>query len=158
MHRPWPPPRAIQSPMATPPQKEQPPPVTHSPPSHALVAYFNSPQGRISPPPRNLLWLNVLLAGNRRRRYWQPSHLPYHESPLGIERQGNLCPLLLGAKPLWHRGDQLAKETLDHDIDPLTTVHFADFKPLVNSYIQQEVQIKWDVSIHGRDLYLLNQH
>ena len=52
-------------------------------------------------------------------------------------------------------GDQLAKETLDHDIDPLTTVHFADLKPLVNSYIQQEVQTKWDVSIHGRDLYLL---
>ena len=51
--------------------------------------------------------------------------------------------------------DQLAKETLDHDIKPLTTVHFADLKPLVNSYIQQEVQIKWDVSIHGRDLYLL---
>ena len=49
----------------------------------------------------------------------------------------------------------LAKETLDHDIDPLMTVHFADLKPLVNSYIQQEVQIKWDVSIHGRDLYLL---
>ena len=51
--------------------------------------------------------------------------------------------------------DQLAKETLDHDIDTLTTVHFADLKPLVNSYIQQEVQIKWDVFIHGRDLYLL---
>ena len=51
--------------------------------------------------------------------------------------------------------DHLAKETLDHDIDPLTTVHFADLKPLVNSYIQQEVQIKWDVSIHSRDLYLL---
>ena len=51
--------------------------------------------------------------------------------------------------------DQLAKETLDHDIDLVTTVHFADLKPLVNSYIQQEVQIKWDVSIHGRDLYLL---
>ena len=51
--------------------------------------------------------------------------------------------------------DQLAKATLDHDIDPLTTVHYADLKPLVNSYIQQEVQIKWDLSIHGRDLYLL---
>ena len=50
--------------------------------------------------------------------------------------------------------DQLAKETLDHDIDPLATVHYADLKPVVNSYIQQEVQIKWDVSIHGRDLYL----
>ena len=51
--------------------------------------------------------------------------------------------------------DQLANETLDHDIDPLTTVHFADLKPLVNSYIQQEVQIKWDISIHSRYLYLL---
>ena len=50
---------------------------------------------------------------------------------------------------------QLAKETLDHDIDPLATVHYADLKPVVNSYIQQEVQIKWGVSIHGRDLYLL---
>ena len=45
--------------------------------------------------------------------------------------------------------DQLAKETLDHDIDPLTTVRYADLKPLVNSYIQQEVQTKWDVSIHN---------
>ena len=51
--------------------------------------------------------------------------------------------------------DQLAKETLDHDINPLTTVHYADLKPLVNSYIKQEVQTKWDVSILGRDLYLL---
>ena len=30
--------------------KGQPLPVTHSPQSHALAAYFNSPQGRISPP------------------------------------------------------------------------------------------------------------
>ena len=51
--------------------------------------------------------------------------------------------------------DQLAKETLDHDIDPVTTVHFADLKPLVDCYIQQEVQIRWDVSIHGRDLCFL---
>ena len=51
--------------------------------------------------------------------------------------------------------DQLAKETLDHDIDPLTTIHYADLKPLVSSYIQKEVQIMWDVSIHGTDLYLL---
>ena len=61
-----------------------------------------------------------------------------------------------------HRGidgneivDQRATETLDHDIDPLTTVHYADLKPVVNSYIHQEVQIKWDVSIHGKDPYLL---
>ena len=96
---------------------------------------------------RYLLWLNVLLAGNWRRRYWQLSHLPDHESPLGIERQRHLCPLLLGAKPLWHRGEW--------DSGPASKGDFADLKPLVNSYIQQEVQIKWDVSIHGRDLYLL---
>ena len=51
--------------------------------------------------------------------------------------------------------DQLANETLDHDIDPLATVHYADLKPVVNSYIQQEVQIKWDVFVHGKDLYVL---
>ena len=51
--------------------------------------------------------------------------------------------------------DQLAKGALDHDIDPLTTVHYADLKPLVNSYIKEEVQTKWDVSLHGRDLYLV---
>ena len=51
--------------------------------------------------------------------------------------------------------DQQAKETLDHDINSLTTVHYADLKPLVNSYIKQEVQTKLDVSIHGRDLYLV---
>ena len=51
--------------------------------------------------------------------------------------------------------DQLAKGALDHDIDPLTTVHYADLKPQVNSYIRQEVQTKWDVSIHGRDLCLV---
>ena len=53
------------------------------------------------------------------------------------------------------RVDQLAKETLDHDKDPLANVHHADLKPLVNSYIQQLVQIKWDVAVHGRDSYLL---
>ena len=53
------------------------------------------------------------------------------------------------------RVDQLAKETLDHDIEPLASVHYADLKPLVNSYIQQMVQVKWGVAVHGRDLYLL---
>ena len=81
----------------------------------------------------NLLWA-LSDKGTHVRFCWMPSHC-------GIE--GNEIV------------DQLAKETLDHDIDPLTTVHFADLKPLVNSYIQQEVQIKWDVSIHGRDLYFL---
>ena len=31
--------------------------------------------------------------------------------------------------------DQLATETLDHDIDLLASIHFADLKPLVNSNI-----------------------
>ena len=52
------------------------------------------------------------------------------------------------------RVDQLAKKTLYHNIDPLANVH-ADLKPLVNSYIQQLVRTKWDVAVHGRDLYLL---
>ena len=81
----------------------------------------------------NLLWA-LSDKGTCVRFCWVPSHY-------GIE--GNEVV------------DQLAKETLDHDINPLTTVHYADLKPLVNSYIKQEVQTKWDVSIHGRDLYLV---
>ena len=50
--------------------------------------------------------------------------------------------------------DQLAKETVGQDIDPLTSVHYTDLKPLVNSYIHLMVQTKWDVAVHGRDLYL----
>ena len=50
---------------------------------------------------------------------------------------------------------QLAKETLDQDIDPLASVHHTHMKPLVNSYILKLVQIKWDVAVHGRDLYLV---
>ena len=49
--------------------------------------------------------------------------------------------------------DQLAKETLDHDIDPLTTVHYADLKPLVNSY--PTGGSKQMGCIYGRDLYLV---
>ena len=48
---------------------------------------------------------------------------------------------------------QLAKETLDHGIDPLMGVHYADLKPLVNSYIQPLVQIKWDVVVHGISIF-----
>ena len=51
--------------------------------------------------------------------------------------------------------DQLTKETLDQDIDPPASVHYTDLKPLVNSYIQQLVQTKQDVAIHGGDLYLV---
>ena len=81
----------------------------------------------------NLLWL-LSDKGTHVRFCWIPSHC-------GIE--GN------------EKIDQSAKESLDHDIDPLARIHYADLKPLINSYIQQLVQIKWDVSVHGRDLYLL---
>ena len=50
--------------------------------------------------------------------------------------------------------DHLAKETFDQDIDPLANVHYTDLKPLVNC-IQQLVQTKWDVAMHGRDIYLV---
>ena len=32
---------------------------------------------------------------------------------------------------------------------------YTDLKPLVNSYIHQLVQTKWDVVVHGRDPYLV---
>ena len=53
------------------------------------------------------------------------------------------------------RVDQLAKKTLDQERDPLASVHYTDLKPLVNSCIQQLVQTKWGVAVHGRDLYLV---
>ena len=81
----------------------------------------------------NLFWL-LSDKASRVRFCWIPSHC-------GIE--GN------------ERVDQIAKETLDHNIDPLETVHHADLKPFVNSYIQQLVQTKWDVAVHDNDLYLL---
>ena len=49
---------------------------------------------------------------------------------------------------------QLAKETLDQDIDPLASVHYTYLKPLVKFYIQQLVKTKWDVAAHGRDHYI----
>ena len=81
----------------------------------------------------NLIWL-LSDKGTRVRFCWIPSHC-------GIG--GN------------ERVDQLAKETLDQDIDPLASIHYTDLKPLVNSYIQQLVQTKWGVAVHCRDLYLL---
>ena len=53
------------------------------------------------------------------------------------------------------RVDQLAKETHDQDIDPLASIHYTDMKELVNSYIQKWGQTKWDVAVHGRDLYIV---
>ena len=81
----------------------------------------------------NLLW-SLSDKGTRVRFCWVPSHC-------GID--GN------------ERVDQLAKETLDQDIDSRASVHSTDMKPLVNSYIQKLVQTKWDVAVHGRDLYLV---
>ena len=119
-------------------------------------------RGPSSPQCNCLLWLNVLLAGNCEWRHWEPFYLPYHEPPLVVEWQRHTCSFLLNTKPLWHRRkwknerpDQLTKVTFDHDIDTMADVHYADLKPLVNSYIQQLVQIEWDVAVHGRDLYLL---
>ena len=83
----------------------------------------------------NLLWL-LRDKGTHVRFCWVPSHC-------GIE--GN------------ERMDQLAKEALNQDIDPLASAHYADLKPLVNSYIQQLVQTKWDVAVHGIST-LWNQH
>ena len=65
----------------------------------------------------NLLWL-LSDKGTPVRFCWITSHC-------GIE--GN------------ERVDQVAKETIDHDINPLTNVHYGDLKPLVNFYIQQLV-------------------
>ena len=81
----------------------------------------------------NLLWL-LSDRSTHVRFCWIPSHC-------GIE--GN------------ERVDQLAKETLGQEIDPLAGVHYTDLKPLVNSYIQQLVQTKWNAAVHGRDIYLV---
>ena len=51
--------------------------------------------------------------------------------------------------------DQLAKEILDQDEDPLAGVHYTDLKPLAFSYIQQLVQTKWGVAVHSKDFYLV---
>ena len=109
------------------------------PVKHAVVMYcLQAIEGEDTGNPlichiMNLLWA-LSDKGTHVRFCWVPSH----------------CGIVGNAIV-----DQLAQGTLDHDVDPLATVHCADLKPVVNSYIQQEVQIKWDVSIHGRDLYLL---
>ena len=81
----------------------------------------------------NLLWL-LSNKGTRVRFCRIPSHC-------GID--GN------------EKVHQLAKETLDQDIDPLASVLYTDLKPLVTSYIQKLVQTNWGVAVHGRDLYLV---
>ena len=81
----------------------------------------------------NLLWL-LSDKGTHVHFCWIPSHC-------GIEG--------------YEKVDQLEKEMLGQDIDPLANVHYTDLKPLVNSYIHQLVQTKWDVVVHGRYLYLM---
>ena len=84
----------------------------------------------------NLLW-SLSDKGTRVRFCWVPSQC-------GID----------GNETVY----QLSRETFDQDIDPLASVHYTDMKPLVNSYIQRLVQTKWDVAVHGRDLYLVNKY
>ena len=84
----------------------------------------------------NLLWL-LSDKGTHFRFCWIPSHC-------GIEGNAGV--------------DQLAKETLDQNIDPLASLHYTGMKPSVNSvnsYIQKLVQTNWDVAVHGWDLYLV---
>ena len=51
--------------------------------------------------------------------------------------------------------NQLAKESLDRDIDTMARDLHADLKPLIIYHIQQLVQNRWDVSVHGRTFHLL---
>ena len=115
----------------------------HMSPVHDVVVYSDSMsclqaiEGEDTENPfichiMNLLW-SFSNKGTRVRFCWVPSHC-------GID--GN------------ERADQLAKATLDQYIDPLANVHYRDMKPLANSYIQKLVQTKWDVAVHGSDLYL----
>ena len=78
----------------------------------------------------SLFWLNVLLAGNWGRRHWKTIYLPYHgllqlRNDKGTNVRFCWIPNQCGIAGN-ERVDNLANETLDHDIDPLTSVHYAD--------------------------------
>ena len=62
--------------------------------------------------------------------------------------KSKMCQLTLGVWGYDKRGNQVS-------IHRAVGVHYTDMKPLVNSYIQKLVQTKWDVAVHGRDLYLV---
>ena len=104
----------------------------------------------------SLLWLNVLFAGNWKWRHREPLHLPYHELLWSLRDKGTRVHF--GWIPSHcdsegnERVDQLAKLTLGQNIDLLASFHYTVLKPLVNSYIQQMAQTKWDVAVHGRNL------
>ena len=107
----------------------------------------------------SLLWLNVLFAGNWGWRHREPfichiMNLLWSLSDKGTSVRFCWVPSHCGIDGN-ERVDQLAKETLDQDIDPLANVNYTYMKPLVNSYIQKLVKTKWDVAVHGRDLYLV---
>ena len=102
-------------------------------------------------------WLNVLFASNWGWR---------HREPFICHIMNLLC-LLSGTRVrfCWiasHcviegnvRVEQLAKETLDQDTEPLANVDYTYMKPLIDSSIQQLAQTKWELAVHGRYLYLL---
>ena len=115
-----------------------------------LLPVYESTSSRCS----SLIWCNVLLAGDSEWRHGEPIYLPY-EHPLVIEWLRHTCSFLLDTKPLWHWGKWKSGPASKRYLwpwhrPPLTCIQFADFKPLVNSYIQRSVQIKWDVAVHDK--------
>ena len=65
----------------------------------------------------------------------------------------------LDTKPLWHRWKWKSWPAGEGDLWPWHRSSggcpLCRFEIQVNSYIQQLVQIKWDVAVHGRDLYFV---
>ena len=71
--------------------------------------------------------------------------------------QGRTCSLLLESLWYWGKRNSGTASKREHDIDPMESIHYADLKRLVNTYTQQLVQIKCNVAVYGRDLYLLKR-
>ena len=99
-----------------------------------------------------LPWLNVQFTGNWGWKHREPFYYHIMNLLMSLSDKGTrvrFCwvPSHCGIDGN-ERVDQLAKEALDQDIDPLANVHYTDMKPLVNSYIQKLIQTKWDVAVH----------
>ena len=107
----------------------------------------------------SLLWLNVLFAGNWGWRHREPFYLPYHEPALVIEWQGRTCSFLLGTKPLWHWRKWKSGPTSKRDprprYRPTGKCPLYRYETTGQLLIKMLVQTKWDVAVHGRDLYLV---
>ena len=107
----------------------------------------------------SLLWLHVLFAVSWGWRDRQPLYLPSHELFWFLRGKGTRVRYCWIPGHCGFEGnetvDQLAKATIDQDIEPLASLHYTPLKPLVNSYIQQFVQFKWDVAVYGRYPYLV---